>query len=238
MLPVPAGPMPTGMILVDAAEREEVGAALYARVSSADQKADLDRQVAHLAAFAAENGLRVAKVGKGLNGHRNRKGLLAVLRSPDDGGIVVEHRDRLARFGSESIEASLAAMGGRLVVVDPEEVRDDLVQGVIEVYDRRSAVAPRSLASTKTCSSCGHVKAEMPLGDRVFRCEACGLEIDRDLNAACTLASLVAGSSPETSDACGAEGSGQENRLVKPAAPKQESPSRKLAAQAAGRRMP
>ncbi len=41
-------PEPTGTILVEASEREEVGVVLYARVSSTDQKADLDRQVARL----------------------------------------------------------------------------------------------------------------------------------------------------------------------------------------------
>jgi putative resolvase len=148
-LPVPARQMPTGTILVEAGERKEVGAVLYARVSTADQKADLDRQVARLAAFATENDMRVAKVvaevGSGLNGHR--KGLLAVLRSPEYGVLVVEHRDRLARFGAEYIEAALAATGRRVVVVDPDEVKDDLVQDMIGVltsmcarlYGRRSA---------------------------------------------------------------------------------------------------
>ena len=148
-LPVPARQMPTGTILVEVAERKEAGAVLYARVSSADRQADLDRQVARLAAFAAENGLRVAKVvtevGSGWNGHR--KGLIGVLRSTDYGVIVVEHRDRLARLGSEYIEAALAATGRRLVVVDPEEVKDDLVQDMIDgltsmcahLYGRRSA---------------------------------------------------------------------------------------------------
>jgi predicted site-specific integrase-resolvase len=73
---------------------------LYARVSSADQRADLDRQVARLAAFAADKGVKVAKVvaeiGSGLNGHR--KGLLAVLRTPEYGAIVVEHRGSLPCF--------------------------------------------------------------------------------------------------------------------------------------------
>ena len=101
-------------------------------------------------------------------------------------------------------------------------------------YGSALIVAPRFYPSTKTCSACGHIKDEMPLGDRVFRCEACGLEIDRDLNAACNLGSLVAGSSSETQNACGAEGSGQENRLVKPAASKQEPSSRKRAALAVG----
>ena len=95
-------------------------------------------------------------------------------------------------------------------------------------------VAPRCYPSTKTCSARGHVKAAIPLGERVFQCEACGVVIDRDLHAARNLASLAAGSSPETQNACRAEGSGQENGLVKPAAVTQESPSRKLTAIAAG----
>jgi IS605 OrfB family transposase len=56
--------------------------------------------------------------------------------------------------------------------------------------------------SSKTCSACGTVKAKLPLSIRVFCCDACGLRIDRDLNAACNLAALVeglvAGSGPET----------------------------------------
>ena len=142
--------MPSGTILIDAPELAEgAGAVLYARVSSGDRKADLDRQVARLAMYAAENGMQVAKVvsevGSGLNGHR--KGLLAVLRSAEYSVMVVEHRDRLARFGSEYIEAALAALGRRLIVVDSEEVKDDLVQDMSEVltsmcarlYGRRSA---------------------------------------------------------------------------------------------------
>jgi putative resolvase len=46
---------------------------------------------------------------------------------------VVEHRDRFARFGSEYVEAALAASGRRLLVVDPAEVDDDLVRDVTEI---------------------------------------------------------------------------------------------------------
>jgi len=38
--------------------------------------------------------------------------------------------------------------------------------------------------STKRCSGCGYVKEKMPLDERVYRCDACGLVADRDLNAA------------------------------------------------------
>jgi putative transposase len=77
----------------------------------------------------------------------------------------------------------------------------------------RLLVAPRFYPSSKTCSGCGLVKADLPLKARVFCCSACGLVLDRDLNAARNLArfaqtaaGLVAGSSPETENACG-EGS-------------------------------
>jgi putative transposase len=54
-------------------------------------------------------------------------------------------------------------------------------------YGATLIVAPRSFPSTRLCSSCGHLHGKMPLSQRVFRCEACGLERDRDLNAALNL---------------------------------------------------
>jgi putative transposase len=48
-------------------------------------------------------------------------------------------------------------------------------------------VVPRSFPSTRLCSRCGHLHGKIPLSQRVFRCQACGLEIDRDLNAAINL---------------------------------------------------
>jgi putative transposase len=67
--------------------------------------------------------------------------------------------------------------------------------------------------SSKTCSGCGHVKAKLPLSERTYRCERCGLVLDRDHNAARNLAALaragaaiVAGSGPETANARGADG--------------------------------
>jgi putative transposase len=68
--------------------------------------------------------------------------------------------------------------------------------------------------SSKTCSGCGHVKAKLPLSERTYRCERCGLVLDRDENAARNLAALVvtatgcgvvAGSGPETRNARGAD---------------------------------
>jgi predicted site-specific integrase-resolvase len=122
---------------------------VYVRVSSADQRADLDRQVARVTMWATGQHLAVSgvvtEVGSALNGHCKK--FLALLRDPAVSTIVVEHRDRFARFGAEYVEAALAAQGRHLLVVDPAEVDDDLVHDVTEIltclcarlYGRRAA---------------------------------------------------------------------------------------------------
>ena len=60
-------------------------------------------------------------------------------------------------------------------------------------------VVDRWYPSSKTCSKCGRVKAKLSLSERVFHCDACGLSMDRDLNAAINI--KVAGSAPETINA-------------------------------------
>jgi predicted site-specific integrase-resolvase len=108
---------------------------VYARVSSADQKADLDRQVARVTAWAMTQQIPVDKVvtevGSALNGHRRK--FLALLGDPSVQRVVVEHRDRFCRFGSEYVQAALAAQGRELVVVDSAEVDDDLVRDMTEI---------------------------------------------------------------------------------------------------------
>ena len=51
--------------------------------------------------------------------------------------------------------------------------------------------AGRFYPSSKTCSQCGHVKAELPLSERTYKCPECGLIIDRDFNAARNLEKLA-----------------------------------------------
>jgi putative resolvase len=135
-MPVPARRLPSGTILVDAPDRPSGGrVVLYARVSAHDQSSDLDRQVARLTAWATGQGVAVTEVvtevGSGVNGKRPK--LKRLLADPQVTVIVVEHRDRLARFGVEHLEAALSAQGRRLVVVDPGESGDDLVRDMIEV---------------------------------------------------------------------------------------------------------
>ncbi|CKY91584.1 resolvase [Mycobacterium tuberculosis] len=150
-LPVPAERVGR-LILVKTAASASAAAAgvvLYARVSSHDRRSDLDRQVARLTAWGTERDLGVGQVvcevGSGLNGKRPK--LRRILSDPDARVIVVEHRDRLARFGVEHLEAALSAQGRRIVVADPGETTDDLVCDMIEVltgmcarlYGRRGA---------------------------------------------------------------------------------------------------
>ncbi|WP_369391099.1 IS607 family transposase [Streptomyces sp. CG1] len=150
-LPVPAqrvGPR-TILVNIDAAAAAEVIGGLYARVSSNDQKADLERQVARLSQWAAKAGHRVvrveAEIASGMNGARSKA--KRMLADPAVTTVVVEHKDRLGRINVELVEAALSAHGRRLVVLDDGEVEDDLVRDVVEVltsfcarlYGRRSA---------------------------------------------------------------------------------------------------
>ena len=108
--------------------------AVYARVSSGDQRADRDRRVARVSVWTTSNGHSidrvVTEVGSGLNAKRRTS--LALLTDPTVTTIVVEHRDRFARFGSEYAAASAGANGRRLVVVDDTDV-DDLIRDMTEV---------------------------------------------------------------------------------------------------------
>lgn len=136
-LPVPARKV-GGLILVeghDDVPAERVKTVVYARVSSADQRPDLDRQVARVTRWATSQEYPVddvvTEVGSALGGHRRK--FLRLLRDRAVGRIIVEHRDRFARFGFEYVEAALSAQGRELIVVDPAEVDDDLVRDVTEI---------------------------------------------------------------------------------------------------------
>ncbi len=76
-----------------------------------------------------------------------------------------------------------------------------------KLYGSKLTIVDRWFPSSKTCSSCGSIKTDLSLSERIYRCE-CGLEIDRDLNAAKVLANQAVG---YTVLACGqsaADGSG------------------------------
>ncbi len=163
-MPVPA-PKVGQLMLVGDLESEDPkhgSSVIYARVSSSDQKPDLDRQVARVLAFAAEHRYSlervVTEVGSALNGHRRK--FLSLLSDPEAETILVEHRDRLCRLRAEYAEAALNAQSRRLVVVDTAEVDDDLVNDVTEsltslcarLHGPRSAVNRAQKAIEAACS--------------------------------------------------------------------------------------
>jgi len=73
----------------------------------------------------------VSGVGSGRNGYRRK--LTTLLSDPAVTVIVVEHRDRITRFGFEHLAASMSACGRRIVVLDATETSDDVLRDVTEV---------------------------------------------------------------------------------------------------------
>ena len=165
-MPVPVEHTPSGMWLVHdpkyetpaPSDTKQSRTVCYARVSSADQKTDLQRQADRLKAFALGMGVEapevVTETGSGMNDKRRK--LNRLLADPGVGVIIVEHRDRLARMNAGLIESALKAQGRRLIVVDDGELDDDLVRDMTEVltslcarlYGRRAA-ADKAKAALK-----------------------------------------------------------------------------------------
>ena len=142
-MPVPVEHTPTGMWLIHDPKYETRSCATpdgsrtvcYARVSSADQKTDLQRQADRIKAFALGMGVEhpevVTETGSGMNDKRRK--LNRLLADPTVGTVIVEHRDRLARMNFELVENALKAQGRRVIVVDDTELDDDLVRDMTEV---------------------------------------------------------------------------------------------------------
>jgi excisionase family DNA binding protein len=119
----------------------EVGAVIYARVSSSDQRSDLEKQIQYLMQYCSSKGYRVidvlSDVASGLK--TDRRGLLKLFnyivnRQVDV--VVVTYRDRLTRFGFEYLEHFFKQFGVRIEVAFGEEPRDayqELVEDLIEI---------------------------------------------------------------------------------------------------------
>ena len=127
----------------------------YARVSSSDQKEDLERQHAVLEAFCNKNGWRteiIRDLGSG-NLNYNKKGLLRLLELIVRGQmsrLVITHKDRLLRFGGEIIFRICELKGIEVVIINKGEAvpsfEEELTRDVMEImtvfcaklYGRRS----------------------------------------------------------------------------------------------------
>jgi putative resolvase len=152
---LPAHQLPTGTVIVDvpppalAVHPQKV--AVYARVSSAENRANLEGQAERIVAFCAARGWPVAQVvkecGSGINAQRPL--LLALLADPTVSHIVVEHKDRCSRFGVAYIQTLLKTQGRELVIINEvdEEDHADLMPDFValitafcaRLYSRRRA---------------------------------------------------------------------------------------------------
>jgi predicted site-specific integrase-resolvase len=127
-------------ILIDEAIAEptpsERATAIYTRVSSAENKSNLDSQTERLVAYCTVRGYQVSRVvkeiGSGVND--NRPKFLALLADPSIGRIVIEHKDRGTRFGFRYIETLLNTYGREIEVVNRAENRtDDLLADLTSI---------------------------------------------------------------------------------------------------------
>jgi putative resolvase len=122
------------------------GTVAYARVSSHDQKQDLDRQKKMLEMFCSANGWQfevISDLGSGMNYHK--KGLKKLLEAIMDGQVgrlVITHKDRLLRFGAELVFSICEAKNVEVLIMNKGEdttFEEDLAKDVLEIITVFSA---------------------------------------------------------------------------------------------------
>lgn len=130
--------LPTGTVIVrdEIVNRLPDKVVIYTRVSSSENKDNLDRQAERMEQYAIAKGYQIYKVikevGSGIND--NRKQLTKILSDNNYRILIVEHKDRLTRFGFNYINVLFENMGKTIEVVN--EVgndRDDLMQDFISI---------------------------------------------------------------------------------------------------------
>jgi predicted site-specific integrase-resolvase len=145
--------LPTGTIIITEDEPTVTvpnRVAIYARVSAAENKPNLDTQADRLVSYCAAKGYQVhvisKEVGSGVNDRRPK--FLKLLADPTLTHIVVEHKDRATRFGFRYLETLLAQQGRVIEVVNQadnggEDILPDLVAIVyafaVQIYGQRRA---------------------------------------------------------------------------------------------------
>jgi excisionase family DNA binding protein len=135
--------------LMGAIEAKPKGAVVYARVSTKKQQdaGNLSRQKERLLAYCAENRLGVVDTiedtASGMNeGRRGLKKLFKLARRGKIDAVVVEYKDRLARFGFEYLREALSSYGVKIIVVEENESKspnEELVEDLIAIVTSFSA---------------------------------------------------------------------------------------------------
>jgi putative resolvase len=130
---------PSGTIIVETEGWQpppEERVAIYARVSEAEHRENLERQAERLMHYCSIRGYHVVKlvkeVGSGVNDSRPQ--LLSLLRDPLITRLVVEHQDRLTRFGFRYIETLLEIQGRTIEVAGPvDNNKEDLLHDLTSI---------------------------------------------------------------------------------------------------------
>ncbi len=133
--------LPTGTILIIdegvTCNTGPVRAALYARVSSSENKNNLASQLDRLTNYASAQGYNIVhsvkEVGSGLND--TRRHLAQLLNKTDYDVIIVEHKDRFSRFGINYIQSLLNQTGRRIEIINNtnENTKEDLMHDFISI---------------------------------------------------------------------------------------------------------
>jgi predicted site-specific integrase-resolvase len=129
--------MPSGSIIIeDDAPKLEQKIVIYTRVSSSENKANLEKQGDRLISYCNAKGWKVEKVikevGSGLND--NRKQLEKLLMDKTITTIVVEHSDRFCRFGMNYIQKLMEMQGRKIEIVNKQSNDwDDLMQDFVSI---------------------------------------------------------------------------------------------------------
>jgi predicted site-specific integrase-resolvase len=138
---IPGKQLATGTIVVFEDDKEivknkDLQIATYARVSSSQNKSNLVTQQSRLIDYANAKGykttINVKEIGSGLN--EDRPKLLKLLNDKDIDIILVEHKDRLTRFGFKYIEQLMEMQDRKIEVINNvEDDKDDLIQDFVSI---------------------------------------------------------------------------------------------------------
>jgi predicted site-specific integrase-resolvase len=150
--------METGTVIITEEITEQPGQekviVVYTRVSANENRPNLDSQAERLCAYCGARGWKVVKVvkevGSGVNDGRRK--LLALLADPTVTVMVVEHKDRLTRFGFKYIETLLAMQGRSIEVVNVTEnpIEDIIADFVSILYSFCAKLYGQRRAKRKT----------------------------------------------------------------------------------------
>src|SRR5271165_2073595 len=134
--------LPTGTVIVHDHPRPVQKVAVYARVSSAEMKGNLDTQAERLVQYCEAKGYQISQIAKeiasGVNDQRPK--FSALLADVSITTIVVEQKDRATRFGFHYIETLLEKQGRRIEVVNlAENGQEDLMSDLVSIIYSFSA---------------------------------------------------------------------------------------------------